>query len=724
VAGSAGHAAIVRRLIELTPVIDAKDNDGRTPLANAALAGEVEIVELLLRHGARANETTGDDRSILMALACEDKPPRVREVVRILLKNGADPNVAARDAWIPTPLLLKAASKRSLGMVKSLLEHKGTNQVEPNVTGKRGWNALHFVADADPGSDGGEVTTEIAGLLIVAGINPLERDYEGWIPLHMAARSGNLPLLQFLWDKHPESVATTDDDGRTVVDFGRSYPHVTQWILSKMKLAYIDQANSKGETILMGLASVGNVESTRTVLKMNADPTLQDSQGRTELHRAAYNGHIEAAKALLEWKLEILSYKDAANRTALHQAILSYKSEFACMLLDKYYAHAEYAREDLSAVETEGGRTPLISAVVRRYSKVIEKLLELGAKTETRDKNGDTALLLAVRRGNGSIVQLLISPGAPNGNRVDIDAGGGIYPTALHEAAVLGNRYLVNRLLLAGANVNQEGGVFNTALCAACCIEDDGTVGLLLENGADITLSGGQFPNALSCAVYSESMSLVDTLMAAGVGIAEINAQDKQGRTAVHIAARWCGWEMIEVLRNKGADLSKEDKQRRTLLHHAVLGGDLALVMTILGEEKLLPLLHATDVDGWTPLHWACRVPDNYAVVEALIDHGADSCAPTRQGWTPESIAIFHNEPLIAGLLEERTKARDVDTDSTPSEHATDGKADSKPTTRRQWRVASNESTTNCDSCHLYVSFIYPPTVHKWTFCLQHAGEG
>lgn len=207
VAGSAGHAAIVRRLIELTPVIDAKDDDGRTPLANAALAGEVEIVELLLRHGARANETTGDDRSILMALACEDKPPRVREVVRILLKNGADPNVPARDAWIPTPLL-KAASKRSLGMVKSLLEHRGTNQVEPNVTGKWGWNALHFLADADPGSDGGEVTTKIAGLLIVAGINPLERDDEGWIPLHIAARSGNLPLLQFLWDKHPESLLT------------------------------------------------------------------------------------------------------------------------------------------------------------------------------------------------------------------------------------------------------------------------------------------------------------------------------------------------------------------------------------------------------------------------------------------------------------------------------------------------------------------------------------
>lgn len=724
-AGKAGYIEIVRRLIDLNADVDVRDDNGWTPLAKAALAGEVKIVELLLDHGAKVDETTGDNQSIIMALACEDEPPHVGEVVRILLNHGADPSVPAdSDLWNSAPLLT-AVSKCSLDMVKSLLEHKGINQVEPNVTGRWGWNALHYLADTDPGNDGGELTTKIAELLIVAGTNPLERDTDGWIPLHMAARSGNLALLRFLRDKHPESFATEDDDGWTAIDFGCSHPPVTQWIISQQNLGDINKLSSNGETILMRLVSAGNVESACALLEMNADPTLRDNEGMTALDRAAYHGHIQVAEALIQRKPEILSYKDGANRTALHKAIISYQSEFAYMLLDKYYARAENTKDDLSAEETEEGRTPLISAVERKYTNVITKLLELGAKTETRDKAGDTALLVAVGGGSGSIIELLANPAAPNSNRVDINAGGGLYRTALYEAANRSKQNLVNLLLGAGANVNQEGGEYNTALCAACRIGDESTAKLLLSKGADISLSGGELANALSCAVYSESVSLIiallNTLLNTGSAVAEINAQDNHGRTAMHMAARWCDWGVIEILLNEGGDLSKVDKQHRTLLHHAVLGSSPSLVTTILSKDTFLPQIHAKDVDGWTPLHWACRMSYNYAVVEALIDHEADVCAPTPYGWTPQNIAVFHHGTSIAELVEERAKAKYTDTDTIQNEQIADGETNPNPTTRRQWRVGSGESNASCDSCYLDVSCFHLPSIAGHFVCNTQA---
>ncbi|MFO7819329.1 MAG: ankyrin repeat domain-containing protein, partial [Halanaerobacter sp.] len=56
----------------------------------------------------------------------------------------------------------------------------------------------------------------------------------------------------------------------------------------------------------------------------------------------------------------------------------------------------------------EKGRTPLIYAVISSKIEVVEKLLDLGAKTEIRDKTGYTALQWAVMLGEDRIVKLLL----------------------------------------------------------------------------------------------------------------------------------------------------------------------------------------------------------------------------------------------------------------------------------------------------------------------------
>ena len=69
--------------------VNAKDEDGLTPLHRAALAGHKEIVELLITNGAEVNAKDGDGFTpLVFAVDIGHK-----EIVEILIAKGADVNV-------------------------------------------------------------------------------------------------------------------------------------------------------------------------------------------------------------------------------------------------------------------------------------------------------------------------------------------------------------------------------------------------------------------------------------------------------------------------------------------------------------------------------------------------------------------------------------------------------------------------------------------------------
>lgn len=72
-------------------------------------------------------------------------------------------------------------------------------------------------------------------------------------------------------------------------------------------------------------------------------------------------------------------------------------------------------------------------------------------------------LLIVVSNGNENLWRMLLD--WPNGS--NINAGGGLYPTALHNAAYQGELKTVEQLVDRGANVNARDGQYHTALQAA-----------------------------------------------------------------------------------------------------------------------------------------------------------------------------------------------------------------------------------------------------------------
>ncbi|HEB74626.1 MAG TPA: ankyrin repeat domain-containing protein [Candidatus Desulfofervidus auxilii] len=91
----------------------------------------------------------------------------------------------------------------------------------------------------------------------------------------------------------------------------------------------------------------------------------------------------------------------------------------------------------------------LIQAVILGDVNKVKKLLEQGANVNLRDRNGMTALMLAVRKGQISVVKLLLEKEADVNTQDDFMGW-----TALILASALGYTNIVKLLLENGADVD------------------------------------------------------------------------------------------------------------------------------------------------------------------------------------------------------------------------------------------------------------------------------
>ena len=288
------------------------------------------------------------------------------------------------------------------------------------------------------------------------------------------------------------------------------------------------------------------------------------------------------------------------------------------------------------------------------------------------------------------VIGALLDPEAPN--HADVNAGRGRKETALHKAAKYGDTNICKQLIRLGARVNQRGGEYTTALNAAVASGYHKTaIFLLKEQKADPNHRAGHLANALSAALYSRTHELVEPLLDAGV---DVNATDIQGWSAFHLAARLGSWEILGRLMNtRSSRRPGVDKQGRSLLHHAAMCGQRDPFLRVLIDEQMdWDAIDIPDVDGWTPLHWACRHNENLDIIKDLIDCGADFTRATEDGWTPEIIAITHNAAEVLSYIQGRL----AETGATSPED----KTESRPTRRK---VGFLHSAYKCDGCFLDV---------------------
>lgn len=327
------------------------------------------------------------------------------------------------------------------------------------------------------------------------------------------------------------------------------------------------------------------------------------------------------------------------------------------------------------------GKTPLMEVItnsVYHYSReknikrkygVSKILIEMGSDVNIQDREGETALMYAVRNTHVTkeLVELLITAGS-NLNLRDIHGN-----TALKYALsdYSRNKYtmqIIKLLLLYGADPNITYKYGRTLIFTLVKKRQTNYIKLFIKYGAKVdpelffnsinsdptiadTLLPGMDPNAkynkgktlLMYLVKKNNQSLAKKLIELG---ADLDIQDSRGDTALNYAIYDLNREMVELLLSAGANPDIYNDNGNTSLHCAIRKRRKDINIIRLLIEYVVDIDTQTIYEGETALMMAVYREEG-RICRLLIDNGADLDTSNHLGRTVREIAEDKNFDLF-----------------------------------------------------------------------------
>jgi ankyrin repeat protein len=284
-------AALLSRIRQSSD-LNAKDEEGYTPLERAASEGYTDIVKMLIRKDAKAT-----DGSLCAAVNAGQA-----DVVKILVKarggiTADNPGVFRALTWVEEP-----------AVVEALLE-AGLDASAPDKNGRS-----LLVWPVDYGN------TEIVKLLLDAGADANARNEFGEPLVHEALHSNDVDIVKAFLDAGV-SVDTKNTSGESLLE---NAVYENSAAIVKLLLgagADVTKEEQAGVPLLFGAISEDSVDIVKLLVKAGVDIYAQDDEmERTALHAAAFHSSKHILRYLLElgWDPNI---KDANGRTPLEDAV-------------------------------------------------------------------------------------------------------------------------------------------------------------------------------------------------------------------------------------------------------------------------------------------------------------------------------------------------------------------------------------------------------------------
>jgi ankyrin repeat protein len=499
---------------------------GANALAVALLKSHQAVVDVLL---ARVRDLSGLKymRGTLLHLAAEQNRP---DIVPLLVQRGVSPNEP--DNLNVTPLAV-AAERGHLEVVKALLDAGASTELPPPPPGEKQWDSMFRLKDT---------------------------------PLIHAAKNGNEAIVRLLTDAGAK-VEIRGQQEMTALDWAKQFWNANIVAILKQKAGLSGDALDGMD--LIQAAKAGDVETIRRALAIGADVDCRDKPtqgeyktipGRTALMHAAIQGHVEAARLLLEAGASLSVKEDGGmEATALEVAARHDQPEILALMIERLPK-----RDDKLL-----GRA-IVEAAAAGALEAVRFLLDAGVKVDARGSERQTALIAAAGSGRDAVVKLLLERGA----KVDLKSAGMFAGTALHTAITNlfiryaqldadGNRITAHRgdskaciriLLAAGADPNSLRKDGEAPLRAAAAVPE--VVAILLDAGANPNeIARRDGTTALHWASMQRAVASVQALLAAG---AIPTVVDEEGRTPLDVARERKYDEIVELLCLAGAKGSDE----------------------------------------------------------------------------------------------------------------------------------------------------------------------
>ena len=593
------HAAIygccsfqtIQEIVDCGAHVNSVNKEGATPLLLACSTAQTELVKILLKAKADPNIAYADGEASLhaaVAAYCS------KETIQEIIDCGADVNAVNKRGR--TALLL-GCFYRQMDSVKVLL---GAG-ADPAIADEEGFSCVHAAID-------GRCSKDILQALIIHGAQISAKRKDGTNALLRACTTGQSESVQFLLEAGAD-VNIASPNGNTCLHeavygycSGKTLQAIIQYGLNANTLS------KTSKTALIVACYKTQAESVKFLLQNGADPNISDANGYTSLHAAVHG------RCTNETLQEIIAHgvyvnaQDTGGATALWLACSYRQYDSAKILLEAG------SNPNIATTNRNTSLHAAVSGQVYCSKNLIQTLIDHGVDVNATNKNNTTALMLVCEKGIKGAINILLNAGA-NPNIADVDGN-----SVIHQAVRFCSKEILQAVIRHGADVNAANMKNVTALMMAYHNGNIDAISVLLDSASDPDIIiDGKTRTLLHYAV--EEGCSVEVLLAIFNHSADVNAVNKNNVTALMIAFEKGNEGAINALLNAGADLNITDVEGNSGVHHAViLNCNSKILQAVINQNVNV---NATNMKNETALMIACQ-KGNESAIHILMNAGAD----------------------------------------------------------------------------------------------------